>query len=195
MRKVLVFLHVSADGYFTGANGDMSWTRHDQDPEYKQFADENVRRDSILAFGRVTYQMMAGFWPSPMAAEREPVMAERMNATPKIVFSRSLPSADWSNTSLLKGDAVDEVCSLKQQDGRDIVLLGSGSIIRQLAEAGLIDEFQLLITPVAIGAGRTIFEGVAKRLDLELASSRVFKNGKVLLTYKPKQPGPNEVSS
>lgn len=163
MRKVLVFLHVSADGYFTGANSDLSWTRHDQDPEYKQFADENARRDSILAFGRITYQMMAGFWPSPMASEREPVMAERMNAAPKIVFSRSLPSADWSNTNLLKEDAVDEVRKLKQQDGRDIVILGSGSIIRQLAEAGLIDEFQLLITPVALGAGRTPFEGVAKR--------------------------------
>lgn len=185
MRKVLVFLHVSADGYFTGANSDLSWTRHDQDPEYKQFADENARRDSILAFGRITYQMMAGFWPSPMASEREPVMAERMNAAPKIVFSRSLPSADWSNTNLLKEDAVDEVRKLKQQDGRDIVILGSGSIIRQLAEAGLIDEFQLLITPVALGAGRTPFEGVAKKIDLELTSSRTFKNGKVLLLYKP----------
>ena len=185
MRKVLVFLHVSADGYITGANGDLSWTRHDQDPEYKQFADENSRRDSVLAFGRVTYQMMAGFWPSAMAAEREPVMAERMNASPKVVFSRSLSSADWKNTSLLKGDVVSEVTNLKQQNGRDIVILGSGSIVRQLAEAGLIDEFQLLITPVAIGAGRTIFEGIAKKIDLELISSRTFKNGKVLLLYKP----------
>ena len=193
MRKVLAFLHVSADGYFTGPNCDLSWTRHDQDPEYKQFADENARRDSILAFGRVTYQMMAGFWPSPMALEREPLMAERMNAAPKIVFSRSLPSADWNNSSLLKGDAVTEVQKLKQQDGLDIVLLGSGSIIRQLAQAGLIDEFQLLITPVVLGAGRTPFEGLAKKLDLDLASSRAFKNGKVLLIYKPAQP--NEVSS
>jgi dihydrofolate reductase len=188
MRKVLTFLHVSADGYFTGTNGDLSWTRHDQDPEYKQFADENARRDSILAFGRVTYQMMAGFWPSPMALEREPVMAERMNATQKIVFSRSLSSADWSNTSLLKGDAIDEMRKLKEQDGLDIVILGSGSIVRQLAEAGLIDEFQLLITPVALGAGRTPFENVAKKIDLELASSRTFQNGKVLLIHKPKQP-------
>lgn len=187
MRKVLAFLHVSVDGYFTGANGDMSWTRHDRDPEYKQFADENARRNSILAFGRVTYQMMAGFWPSPMASEREPVMAERMNAAEKIVFSRSLPSADWSNTSLLKEDAIKEVQKLKQQDGRDIVILGSGSIIGKLAEAGLVDEFQLLITPIALGAGRTIFEGVAKKIDLELASSRTFRNGKVLLIYKPKQ--------
>jgi len=188
MRKVIAFLHVSTDGYFTGANGDMSWTRHDQDPEYKQFADENARRDSILAFGRVTYQMMAGFWPSPMAFEREPIMAERVNAAPKIVFLRSLPSADWNNTSLLKGDAVDEAQKLKQQDGRDVVILGSGSIIRQLAEAGLIDEFQLLITPIALGAGSTPFENVAKRIDLELGSSRTFQNGKVLLIYKPKQP-------
>jgi dihydrofolate reductase len=185
MRKVFVFLHVSADGYFTGANGDLSWTRHDQDPEYKQFADENARRDSVLAFGRITYQMMAGFWPSPMAAEREPVMAERMNASPKIVFSRSLSSADWSNTRLLKGDAVQEIKKLKQQDGRDIVILGSGSIIRQLAEAGLIDEFQFLVTPVALGSGRTALEGVAKKIELELISSRSFKNGKVLLIYKP----------
>ncbi len=184
MRNLQAFLHVSADGYFTGPGGDLSWTRHDQDPEYKAFADENARRDSVLLFGRVTYQMMAGFWPSPMALEREPVMAERMNATPKIVFSRSLGKASWNNTTLLNGDAVEEVRSLKQEDGADLVILGSGTIVRTLAQAGLIDEFQLLITPVALGAGRTTFEGISEKLELQLTSSRTFGNGKVLLSYK-----------
>jgi dihydrofolate reductase len=185
MRKVMAFLHVSADGYFAGPGGDLSWTRHEQDPEYKAFADENARRESVLLFGRMTYQMMAGFWPSPMALEREPVMAERMNATPKIVFSRTLEKAAWNNTTLLKGDAVEEVRSLKEEDGLDLVILGSGTIVRTLAEAGLIDEFQLLMTPVALGAGRTTFEGISKKLELQLTSNRAFSNGKVLLIYKP----------
>ena len=187
MRRCSAFEHVSADGYFTGANGDLSWTRHDQDPEYRQFADDNARRESVLVFGRVTYQIMAGFWSSPMALEREPVMAPRMNATPKVVFSRSLNEATWNNTTLLKGNAVDEMRKLKQKDGLDLTILGSGSIVRQLAEAGLVDEFQLLITPVAIGGGRTLFEGAAKRLDLDHVSTRTFQNGKVLLIYKPHQ--------
>jgi dihydrofolate reductase len=185
MRKLQAFLHLSADGYFTGLGGDLSWTRHDQDPEYKQWADENTRGDSVLVFGRTTYQMMASFWPSPMALEREPLMAEKMNAATKVVFSRSLNEATWNNTMLVKGAAADEMRSLKQQPGPDLTILGSGSLIRQLAEAGLIDEFQLLITPVAIGGGRTLLEGIAKKIELDLVSSRTFKNGKVLLVYKP----------
>jgi dihydrofolate reductase len=188
MRKLQAFLHLSADGYFSGPGGDLSWTRHDQDPEYKQFADENARGDSVLVFGRVTYQMMASFWPSPMALEREPVMAEKMNAATKVVFTRSLSEATWNNTVLVKGDAVEEMRKLKQQPGTVLTLLGSGSLVRHFAEAGLVDEFQLLLTPVALGAGRTLFEGMQKRLDLDLVSSRAFQNGKVLLTYKPTQP-------
>ena len=186
MRRASAFLHISADGYFTGPGGDMSWIRHEQDPEYKAFADENARRDSVLCFGRVTYQMMAGFWPSPMALEREPVMAARMNTTPKIVFSKTLDDASWNNTTLLKGDVVDEVRSLKQQNGVDLVILGSGTIVKALAQAGRVDEFQLLITPAALGSGRTLFEGIPQRLELDLTSTRVFKNGKVLLNYAPK---------
>jgi dihydrofolate reductase len=186
MRKLLAFLHVSADGYFAGPGGDISWVKHEQDPEYKAFADENARRDSVLCFGRVTYQMMAGFWPSPMALEREPVMAVRMNETPKIVFSRSLDDASWNNTTLLKGNVVDEMRTLKQQNGSDLVILGSGTIVKMLAQAGLIDEFQLLITPILIGSGRTLFEGIPQRVGLDLTSMRAFKNGKVLLTYSPK---------
>ena len=185
MRKLQAFLHVSADGYFTGPGGDLSWTRHDQDPEYKQWADENTRGESVLVFGRTTWQMMASFWPSPMAQEREPAMAGKMNEATKVVFSRSLNEATWNNTVLVKGDAVEEMRKLKQQPGAPLTILGSGSLVRQFAEAGLIDEFQLLITPVALGAGRTLFEGSQKRLDLDLVSSRTFKNGKVLLTYKP----------
>ena len=185
MRKLQIFEHVSADGYFVGRDNDLSWTRHDQDPEYKQWADENTRGESTLVFGRTTYQMMAGFWPSPMALEREPAMAKKMNASTKVVFSRSLNEAAWNNTLLLKGDAVEEMRKLKQQPGPTLTLLGSGSLVRQFAEAGLIDEFQLLITPAAIGGGRTLFEGAAKKIELDHVSTRTFQNGKVVLIYKP----------
>jgi len=185
MRKLQAFLHISADGYFTGPGGDLSWTRHDQDPEYKQWADENTRGESVLVFGRTTYQMMASFWPSPMAQEREPAMAQKMNASTKVVFTRSLSEATWNNTVLVQGDAIEEMQKLKQQPGATLTILGSGSLVRQFAEAGLLDEVQLLITPIALGGGRTLFEGIKKKLDLDLVSSRTFKNGKVLLVYKP----------
>jgi dihydrofolate reductase len=185
MRKLQAFLHISADGYFTGHGGDLSWTRHDQDPEYKQWAEENTRGESVLVFGRTTYQMMAGFWPSPMALEREPAMAKKMNASTKLVFSRSLNETTWNNTLLVKGDAVEEMRKLKQQPGPPLTILGSGSIVRQLGEAGLVDELQLLLTPVAIGGGRTLFEGAEKKIELDHVSTRTFQNGKVLLIYKP----------
>src|SRR3954447_1206801 len=167
MRKLQIFLHVSADGYFTGPGGDLSWTRHDQDPEYKQWAAENTRGESVLVFGRTTYQMMAGFWPSPMAQEREPAMAGKMNESTKVVFSRSLNEAAWNNTVLVKGDAVEEMRKLKQQPGPTLTILVSRSVARHLPEAGLIDEFQFLIPPAALGAGRTLFEGAARKIELD----------------------------
>jgi dihydrofolate reductase len=184
MRKLSVFIQTSLDGYFTDSHGDMSWA-HKQDPEWNAFAADNASGGGALLFGRVTYEMMAGFWSTSDAHRMNPVVAEEMNSRPKLVISRKLERADWQNTTLLKGDLVQEVRKLKQQAGPDLVILGSGSLIAQLTQARLIDEYQLVVNGLVLGSGRSPFEGVTSRLPLKLERSRAFGNGNVVLWYRP----------
>ena len=184
MRKLLVFNSITTDGYFTDKNGDMSWA-HKQDPEWTDFVAENSKSGGELLFGRVTFQLMESFWPTPMAAQQFPEVADQMNKLRKVVFSRTLDSVSWENTRLLKGDLVDEVRKLKQEPGPDMVIMGSGSIISQLAPEKVIDEYQVVVNPIVLGAGRTMFDGMKERLNLRLIKTRAFGNGNVLLCYEP----------
>jgi dihydrofolate reductase len=184
MRRLIAFEQVSLDGFFVDANGAMSWA-HKQDPEWNEFQAGNASGGGVLVFGRVTYEMMASFWPTPAALERVPVVAQAMNDMPKVVFSRTLEKALWKNTTLVKGELLAEVRKLKNEKGPDMVILGSGRIVAQLAPAGLIDELQLVVNPIVLGQGRTLFEGVRERIVLERTSSRAFGNGNVVLTYQP----------
>jgi len=185
MRKLLVFNSVTLDGFFTDKNGDMSWA-HQDDAEWKAFVDENAKGEGELVFGRITYDLMVKFWPTPFAIESFPIVAERMNSAPKVVFSRTLDKAPWNNTKLVKGDIAAEVRKMKNSPGNDMVILGSGSIVSQLAQEGLIDEYQMAVNPVVLGKGRTMFDGVKDMLALKLTKSRTFTNGNVLLCYQPK---------
>jgi dihydrofolate reductase len=184
MPKLVVYNSMSLDGYFTDADGDMSWA-HKRDPEWQAFVSENARGGGQLLFGRVTYDLMASFWPTPLAAQSNPIVAERMNNLRKYVFSTTLDQASWNNTTLFKGDLATEVRKLKQAPGPDIVIMGSGSVVAQLAEAGLIDQYQIVLNPLVVGSGRTLFEGVKRKLPLKLAKSRAFGNGNVVLLYEP----------
>jgi len=183
MRKLIVFNLVSLDGYFTGEGGDISW--HMVDDEFQELANEAANSGSTLLFGRVTYQLMAGFWPTPDAIKTDPVVAEGMNTSEKIVFSRTLDEVQWHNTRLVKDDMLGEVRRLRQGNGKNLAVLGSGTIVAQLAAADLIDEYQILINPMVLGRGRTMFEGIDQRLNFKLIRSRVFGNGNVLLCYEP----------
>ena len=184
MPKLVVYNAMSLDGYFTDAKGDMSWA-HKQDPEWQAFVKENASGGGRLLFGRITYQLMASFWSTPAAMQSNPVVAERLNALPKFVCSTTLQQVTWNNTTLLKGDLTTEVRKLKQQAGADIVVMGSGSVVAQLAEAGLIDQYQIVLNPLVVGQGRTLFEGVQRRLPMKLAKSRPFANSNVVLFYEP----------
>ncbi len=184
MRRLLVFNQVSLDGYFVDGNGDMSWA-HKQDPEWLAFVNENASAGGELLFGRVTYDLMRSYWPTPMALKNDPVVAERMNSLPKVVFSRTMDKPAWSNTKLVKGDLATEVRKMKNEPGPGMVILGSGSIISQLAPKSLIDEYQIVVNPVVLGEGRTMFERVKSRLPLKLIKTRAFGNGSVLLCYEP----------
>lgn len=184
MRKVHVFDNVSLDGFFTDAKNDMSWA-HKRDEEWNAFASGNASGQGELLFGRVTYEMMAAFWPTPQAAQTLPEVAAGMNAMHKIVFSRTLDNVTWQNTTLVKGDLVTEVTRMKQQPGSDLVILGSGTLVSQLTQARLVDEYQIVLNPIVLGSGRTLFETVEAKVPLRLTRTRAFKNGNVVLWYEP----------
>jgi dihydrofolate reductase len=182
MRRLIVFNQISLDGYIADAHGDMSWA-HKDDPEWTAFSSENAGGDGVLLFGRVTYDLMAGFWPTPAALKSMPAVAEGMNRMQKVVFSRKMKKATWQNTTLVKKDIVGAVRKMKSARGPGMVILGSGSIVSQLTEAGLIDEYQMIVNPIVLGKGKTMFEGVKKKVTLRLTRTRPFTNGNVVLWY------------
>jgi dihydrofolate reductase len=183
MRLLNVFNFLSLNGFYKGPNGDIGWHRHGE--EESEFSREGAGSGSTLLFGRVTYEMMAGFWPSEQAQKMDAVVAAGMNATEKIVFSRTLKKAEWNNTRIVSGDIVAEIHKMKQGAGPGMTILGSGSIITQFAAAGLIDQYQFMIDPIAIGAGTPVLSGIPAPLKLKLTGTRTFKSGVVLLTYAP----------
>jgi len=181
-RKLMVFNSVSLDGYFTDGTPDVNWA-HARDDEWQKFTRENAGGDAELIFGRKTYEMMAGFWPTPEARQRLPDVAASMNRMRKNVFSRSLSGVQWENSRLVKGDLVEEVRRLKAQPGPALLTMGSGEIVSQLTQAGLIDEYQLIFVPLVLGRGRSLFEGVSTRPRLKLTKTRSFQNGNVVAWY------------
>jgi len=188
MQRLIVFNNVTLDGYFTGPGGDFSWAHGaaaSDDAEFNAFVAGNASGGGMLLFGRITYEMMASYWPTSAAMQAYPKVAEGMNRSRKVVFSRSLTHAGWNNTQLINTHIVTAVRKLKQEQGPGMAILGSGSIVAQLAPEGLIDEYQFVVNPVVLGAGRTMFEGLKQRLALKLTQSRTFKNGKVYLCYQP----------
>ncbi len=183
MRRVLVFNNVSLDGYIADEKGDMSWA-HKQDPEWLAFTSENASGEAVLVFGRVTYDLMAGWWPTPQALQSMPDVARAMNEAPKVVFSRTLGKATWQNTRLVKGDPAAEVRKMKAEPGPDMVIMGSGTIVSQLTDAGLIDEYRVVVQGIVLGRGKKMFD-VREKTRLALQKSRVFGNGNVVLWYEP----------
>lgn len=184
MRKIIVFNQVSLDGYFVDKNGDMSWA-HKNDAEWNTFVADNAKGDATLLFGRITYDLMARFWPTAYAMESMPIVAEGMNRLPKVVFSRTLDQATWNNTRVVKGDLSAEVRKMKERTGSDMVIMGSGSVVSQLAQDRLIDEYEVVVNPIVLGQGRTMFEGLKEKLNLQLTKTRTFGNGNVFLSYEP----------
>ena len=186
MSNLIMFNQLSLDGFFVDARGDMSWAHNAElDEEWDAFVEGNARGGGLLVFGRVTHDLMASYWPTPLAEQNAPVVAERMNDLPKLVFSRTLYESPWANTRMVSGDPATEIRRLREGSGPDMAIMGSGTIVTQLATEGLIDEYQFVIVPVAIGAGRSLFEGLTVKLNLRLADTRSFVNGNVLLTYEP----------
>ena len=188
MRKIVLSEWVSVDGYTAGPNNDMSFVGESFNDEMGKYEDDYVNSGDTLILGRVTYDSFAGSWPhvpdNPNASEAEKVYARKLNTMRKVVFSRTLPSADWNNSVLFREIDADEINRLKQEDGKNILIYGSATIVQQLTNLGLIDEYQLLVHPVALGGGTALFRDLADKCRLKLASCRTFASGVVLLTYE-----------
>jgi dihydrofolate reductase len=135
--------------------------------------------------GRTTYDMMAAYWPTPAAKQAMPAVAEGMNASPKHVASRTMKEATWANTHIIATDLAGAVRRLKAAEGSDLATLGSGSIVSQLAQAGLVDEFQVVTIPILLGKGRHMFGDIPSPLRLRTLRSRTFANGNVVTWYSP----------
>jgi dihydrofolate reductase len=137
--------------------------------------------DTIL-LGRVTYELMASYWPA--ATAEDPVITVGMNNLPKIVFSKTLERADWKNTRLIKEINKEEVFKMKLQSGKDMVIFGSGSIVSIFAQLGLIDEYRIIVNPVVLGNGKPLFKDIRDRINLKLLKTTTFSsNGNVILYY------------
>lgn len=183
MRKLTAFNFLTLNGFYKGPGNDISWHKHGG--EESEYSSDSLKSNNILLFGRVTYELMASYWPTPFAIENDPANAKGMNDAEKIVFSNTMKKADWNNTRIIGGNIVEEMKKLKQTPGKDLTILGSGSIISQFANEGLIDGYEIMIDPVALGEGTPIFKSIKEQLDLKLTDSRVFKSGVVLLSYEP----------
>jgi len=184
MSQLTSFTFISLDGYYKGQYEDISWHQHGG--EEAAYSKEGLKTKNTLLFGRVTYEMMAGFWPTQMAMDMDAEVATGMNNANKIVFSRTMQKADWQNTTIIKDDIITKMKQLKRADGNNMTLLGSGNILTQFADHNLIDEYLVMIDPIAIGEGTSIFKGLQNKLKLKLTSTRTFNSGVVLLSYEPR---------
>ena len=183
MRKLLSFMVVTLDGYYEGPDGEFDWPNVDD--EFNDFAISQLNDIDTLIFGRATYEGMASYWPTPAALEGDPVVADRMNSIPKVVFSSSLDATEWQNTRLAKGKASEAVAELKQQPGKDLAIFGSPTLTASLIEQGLVEELRVMVHPILLGAGKSLFAALHHRVPVALERTTVFSSGNVLLHYRP----------
>src|SRR5919197_3399460 len=191
MRKIGVFIHVTLDGFFAGPNDEIDWFKAiKKDAGWEKHTHKESQSGSTtLLFGATTYKMMKGFWPNPAGIQSDPDMAKVMNECPKIVVSKTLKSVEdepnWKNVRILHDLSHDTITKLKEESSSGtITILGSGSIVQQLANMDLIDEYELVIVPIILGNGKYLFKDI-KITEMKLVESRSFQNGLVSLRYQP----------
>jgi dihydrofolate reductase len=188
MRKLLVTMWVTLDGFIAGPNGEMDWVTRLYDAEMGQYEDAVVSAADTLLLGRVTYESFAGSWPNvpdnPIVSEGEREYARKLNAMRKVVFSKSLDSVDWNNSTLANEIVPEEIEKLKQEPGRDMIIYGSASVVQELTNLGLIDEYQILVHPVVLGSGKPLFSGIHDTVNLNLMEAKQLPSGVTLLRYE-----------
>lgn len=176
MRKVILKMHVSLDGYIRAVDDDsMDWVFRTFDDQLKAWEVESLWQAGTHIMGRVLYREMADYWPTSTEEYAEP-----MNTIPKVVFSRTLQKADWNNTRIANGDTIEEIIRLKQESGGEILAHGGADFTQSLTKLGLIDEYRLIVHPVILSAGLPLF---TEPIDLHLLDSQAFPGGSMLMVY------------
>lgn len=181
MKRLSFFMMTTANGFYERGPWDIDW--HHTDEEFNAFAIEQLDRMDTLVFGRKTYEGMVRYWPTQEAITSDPIVAGKMNSFAKIVVSKTLERAEWTNTKLVRD--VDAIAAVKRESGKDALLIGSSELAASLAARGLIDEYRFMVNPIALGAGKPVLQGLGADLGLRLLGTRTFKNGNVLLSYSP----------
>lgn len=185
MRKLVLFMHLSLDGFAADPNRGLDFLSYDK--ELEQYADELVKTVGSPVYGRITYQLMESYWPTvlkkPNANKHTLEHAQWVENVPKIVFSKTLTEVTWNNTQLIKDNIAEEVKKLKQQPGKDLVIFGSPGLATTLMNLGLIDEYKLTVHPIILGSGISVFTNNTTKSTLKLVDSKTLKSGVVTLHY------------
>jgi dihydrofolate reductase len=191
MRKVIVTMWVTLDGFIAGPNNEMDWVGKLYDDAMGKYETDLVSSADTLILGRVTYQSFAGSWPNvpdnPSVSEGEKQYARQLNSMRKIVFSKTLDKAEWNNSTLMKEIVPEDIAKMKQEPGKDMIIYGSASIVQALTNLGLIDEYQLLVHPLVLGSGKPLFKDITKPVNLKLTRTENRKSGVVVLYYEPEK--------
>lgn len=185
MRKLVLFLHTSLDGFVAGPNGEMDWINVDE--EIFDYGAERINNADTALYGRVTYQMMEGYWPTaadqPNPTRHDLDHSRWYNGVAKVVLSRTMNGASVVNTKIISDNLTDEVIKLKQGPGKEIIIFGSPSAAHALMAENLIDDYWLFVNPILLGHGIPIFKNVKAKTALALVTSKVFSSGVVCLHY------------
>jgi dihydrofolate reductase len=180
MRRVVLQMGVTLDGYVAGLGGGLDWGLPEEDPGVRAWKVAALHQTGTHIMGRVTYEQMAAHWPAATGD-----YAALMNKLPKVVFSRTLQAAGWAGTRIARGDLTEEIAALKREPGGDIMAHGGATFVQALSRLGLIDAYHLVIHPVALGNGLPLFKDLASPLRLDLTEARGFPGGTVIHLYQP----------
>ena len=184
MRQVVLQMGVTLDGYVAGRGGEGDWGLPSEHPDVRAWKVASLRKAGTHIMGRVTYEQMAEHWPDATGD-----YAAFMNNLPKVVFSKTLPAASWAGSRIARGDLAEEIAALKSAPGGGIIMAhGGAAFVQALSRLGLIDEYRLVILPVALGTGLPLFKDLAKPLRVDLAEAKSFPDGTVIHVYRPIAP-------
>ena len=191
VRKIIVSMRVTLDGFIAGLNEEMDWMEEYFDEALADYESKLQKTVDTTLFGRVTYQGFESYWPKvavdPASPQGMVEYAQQLNAMRKIVFSKTLAHAEWNNSVLVHEIVPEEITKMKQEPGRDIVIYGSASIVQTLTNLGLIDRYQLLVFPILLGSGKPLFQDILHQVKLSLVSTKTHPSGVVVLSYQPRK--------
>lgn len=190
MKKLVLFVHVTLDGFVAGPKGEMNCFHVDD--EIFEYAGKRIEKTDAALYGRVTYQMMEGYWPTaaekPNPSKHDIDHSKWYSRVEKIILSNSLQDLNKSNTKVISSDLQTEISKIKQSKGSEILIFGSPSAAHSLMELDLIDEYWLFVNPVLLGNGIPLFKNISAKQKLKMTGCKVFSSGVICLQYEKKEP-------